>query len=240
MDPITIHLMEKKIILSPSESDWRNRLIYRHESGRYAFDFDACLEYLLCKGRELFGFRFQLFPQDYEMLFSLLAYAVRDPDTCSTYGIDLRKGILLSGPIGCGKSSFLSLIRFFMPAATRYKVVPCSHVAFEFSEKGYEVIKRYSSRSFHPGAQSDIPIHYCFDDLGTESEGQHYGMKTEVMAEILAARYDLFLSHHMITHLTTNLSSGEIESRYGIRIRSRMREMFNLIAFDRGAGDKRG
>ena len=71
-------------------------------------------------------------------------------------------------------------------------------------------------------------------------ESVKYEVKTEVLAEVLAARCNLFQSHQMITRLTTNLSSGEIESRYGIRIRSRMREMFNLIAFDRGAGDKRG
>lgn len=112
--------------------------------------------------------------------------------------------------------------------------------SFSSKEEGYVIIQRYSSRSFLHGPHNDIPIHLCFDNLGTEPAGQHYGVKTEVIAEILASRYDLFLSYHMITHLATNLSSGEIESRYGIRIRSRMREMFNLIAFDWGAGDKRG
>ena len=31
----------------------------------------------------------------------------------------------------------------------------------------------------------------------------------------------------------------ELEERYGNRVRSRMRELFNLIAFDTKAGDKR-
>ena len=43
----------------------------------------------------------------------------------------------------------------------------------------------------------------------------------------------------MITHATTNLSASELESYYGNRVRSRMREMFNLIAFDSAAKDKR-
>lgn len=40
----------------------------------------------------------------------------------------------------------------------------------------------------------------------------------------------------MITHATTNLSASELEDYYGNRVRSRMREMFNLIAFDGTAG----
>ena len=59
------------------------------------------------------------------------------------------------------------------------------------------------------------------------------------MAEILLSRYDLFTTHNMLTHLTTNLSATEIEEYYGNRVRSRMREMFNLIVFANGIKDKR-
>jgi DNA replication protein DnaC len=41
------------------------------------------------------------------------------------------------------------------------------------------------------------------------------------------------------THVTTNLSASELEEKYGNRIRSRMREMFNLVAFDKNSKDKR-
>ena len=60
-----------------------------------------------------------------------------------------------------------------------------------------------------------------------------------VMAEILLSRYDLFVSKGMLTHATTNLSASELEERYGNRVRSRMREMFNLVAVDKNSGDKR-
>ncbi len=59
------------------------------------------------------------------------------------------------------------------------------------------------------------------------------------MGEILLSRYDHFISNHMHTHATSNLSASELEEYYGNRVRSRMREMFNLIAFDSGAKDKR-
>ena len=33
--------------------------------------------------------------------------------------------------------------------------------------------------------------------------------------------------------------ADELEARYGNRVRSRMRQLFNLIAFDEGTADKR-
>jgi len=67
----------------------------------------------------------------------------------------------------------------------------------------------------------------------------YYGNQCSVMGEILLSRYDIFHAHGMITHLTTNLNSNENETMYGLRVRSRCREMFNLIAFDKTAPDKR-
>lgn len=59
------------------------------------------------------------------------------------------------------------------------------------------------------------------------------------MAEILLSRYDLFVSKRIPTHLTTNLSASEIETHYGLRVRSRLRQMVNLIAYDKNTKDKR-
>ncbi|MDW3197063.1 MAG: hypothetical protein R8G66_32090 [Cytophagales bacterium] len=58
------------------------------------------------------------------------------------------------------------------------------------------------------------------------------------MSEILLSRYDLFISQGMLTHLTTNLNSNEIEELYGNRVRSRVREMMNLVGYENGK-DKR-
>ena len=59
------------------------------------------------------------------------------------------------------------------------------------------------------------------------------------MGEILLSRHDLFVKTGIKTHATTNQNAEELEERYGPRVRSRMREPFNLIAFDKGAKDKR-
>ena len=59
------------------------------------------------------------------------------------------------------------------------------------------------------------------------------------MGEILLSRYDLFLSNRIKTHATTNLNAKELEERYGNRVRSRMRELFNLVGFSSDSVDKR-
>lgn len=55
----------------------------------------------------------------------------------------------------------------------------------------------------------------------------YWGNNCNVMGEVLLSRYDLFISSKMITHVTTNLNSQELEVLYGNRLRSRMRAMFN-------------
>ena len=55
----------------------------------------------------------------------------------------------------------------------------------------------------------------------------------------MLSRYDLFLDRTIKTHATTNLNAQELEELYGSRVRSRMRQLFNLVAYDRGSGDKR-
>jgi hypothetical protein len=59
------------------------------------------------------------------------------------------------------------------------------------------------------------------------------------MDEILLSRYDLFLKNKIKTHLSTNLNAQELEKRNGNRVRSRMRQLFNLIAFNQTSKNKR-
>ena len=72
-----------------------------------------------------------------------------------------------------------------------------------------------------------------------EAIGRHYGKDCNVLGEIICNRYELFLKTRIKTHITTNLNASELEQRYGLRVRSRMRELFNLVNFEEGTPDKR-
>lgn len=199
------------------------------------FDFTKCLAFIEATGQKLYHPGFVVIPDDYEIIYKLLVYFLNDISEAEKYNLSLRKGILLSGPVGCGKTSLMNIIKLIQKTEERFIMKSCRDVSFEFIQDGYSVIHKYSKQSF----KNDIPRTWCFDDLGTESNLKYYGNDCNVMPEILLSRYDLFVSRHMLTHLTTNLSSSEIEELYGRRIRSRLREQFNLIAFSESAKDKR-
>ncbi len=172
---------------------------------------------------------------DYPIVDKLIASFLKEEPACFQYGMTLNKGILLSGPVGCGKTSLINLMKYLASTEHKFSVKPCRDISFEFIQDGYEVIHKYSKGKLY---QSETRT-YCFDDLGTENNLKYYGNECNVMAEILLSRYDLFISKKLQTHITTNLSATEIEKHYGNRVRSRLREMVNLIAYDKSTPDKR-
>lgn len=196
------------------------------------YDFKKILHYLDHKGKLLFGKKFKIHKEDEEILLKLCTYMIRDAKGCKKLGIDLHKGILLSGPVGCGKTSLMKLLPHFVPHIRKYEIIPSRNLTFQFNNIGFKIIEQYGENNF-----------YCFDDLGVEPTGRHFGKDCNVMGEILLSRYDLFChperSRWVLTHATTNLNAQDIEERYGNRVRSRMRQLFNLIAFDRESKDKR-
>ncbi len=197
------------------------------------------LSIIQTKGEEMFGEHFLILPEDYEVVHKLLTWFLQDEKQAQQFGINLNKGILLTGPIGCGKTSLISLMRILVPQQQRFGIKSCREITFNFIKDGYDIIQRYSSYAYNNTTNPPQPHTHCFDDLGAESTLKYYGNQCNVMGEILLSRYDHFINNHMVTHATTNLSASELEDYYGNRVRSRMREMFNLIAFDGGAKDKR-
>lgn len=192
------------------------------------YDFEKMLVYLEAKGKLMFGKKFRIYHKDREILYRLCLYFIRDRERCEQLGIDVDKGILLTGPVGCGKTSLMKLMKFMVPHLRPYAVIPSRNIVFAFNHVGYKVIGDYGDSQF-----------FCFDDLGVEPSGIHFGKECNVMGEILLSRYELFVESKRKTHATTNLNAAELERRYGNRVRSRMRELFNLLAFDKGSRDKR-
>jgi DNA replication protein DnaC len=196
------------------------------------YDFEKIKTYLNIKGHLLFGKNFRIYKEDEPLLFKLCNYFIQDHYSCAQMGIDTNKGLLLSGPVGCGKTSLMKLLLHLAPHKTNYEIIPTRNIVFNFNAKGYDILEKYNQNQ-----------NYCFDDLGVEPTGSHYAKECNVMGEILLSRYDLFChpecSRRVLTHITTNLNALEIEKRYGNRVRSRMRQMFNLISFDVNSKDKR-
>lgn len=198
------------------------------------YNYSEIISWLEKKGIDLYGKNFKILETDYPIIHKLIAYFLNDEITCFQLNIDLNKGILLSGPVGIGKTSLMNLMKILTSAENKFYIKPCRDISYEFIQDGYEIIQKYSKGKLYPD-----PKTICFDDLGTENNIKYYGNECNVMAEILLSRYDLFISKKIKTHITTNLSATEIETAYGNRVRSRLRSMVNLISFDKTTKDKR-
>ena len=206
---------------------------YEIKEKQKIYDFNKCLDFIEYHGKLLYGQAFKICEVDKHTIYKLIIYMIKDKEAALKQQINLSKGILLSGPIGCGKTSLMHLIKPF--SASDYKIKTCREISFEFAKNGYEAINNFTLKQ---NFQSKL-TGYCFDDLGTEQQIKHFGNDCNVMAEILISRYEHFVENKSVTHITTNLSATEIEKVYGNRLRSRMRSMFNLITFSPNSSDKR-
>ena len=172
------------------------------------YNYPEILTWLETKAKQEYGPNFHFIDDDMENITKLIAYFLKDERTTSRFGIDLSKGILLSGPVGSGKTSLMTIMKYITQKENKFFMRTCRDISFEFIKEGYEIIHRYSRGSY---SQSEYK-NYCFDDLGVESNLKYYGNECNVMAEIILSRYDLFISRKVITHITNNLSASEIET----------------------------
>lgn len=147
------------------------------------------------------------------------------------------KGIMLYGPVGCGKTSLMKM--FTSNSFRPFSVTSCRVIADEYAKEGSDSLYKYSElQPAYPQRNYGIDaIGRLFDDLGTEDNKSHFGNKVNVMQDILYKIYENDLLGNF--HVTTNIIGDEIEEFYGQRIRSRTREMFNVITFDGNSPDRR-
>jgi len=201
------------------------------------FDYHDLLQKVSKAGKDTFGRDFMIEDVDRPVITRLLCYFLKDEGVAAAEKIDLHKGLLLMGPVGCGKSSLMKIMSNYCSFADRPTFRACNEVVLDFNNRGYACINQYTKHSFM--SYTSVPRVFCFDDLGTEGMGYHFGCSTNVMGEILLSRYNYFVARRMITHITTNMDSSGLEAIYGPVLCSRMREMFNQITFSNTSKDKR-
>jgi len=202
---------------------------YKIIDGMRYFNYEKTLAFLEEQGKQMFGEHFKIHEQDIPVIDKLIVYGAHILDHCGKYDLDINKGILLTGPVGCGKTSWMHLIRLLSHPSDQFMVKSSKEIAFEFNKEGYEVITHYGKRDRR----------LCLDDIGIEQNIKFYGNECNTIAEVLLQRYEMQVNHGIVTHATTNLSASQLEEIYGNRVRSRLRSMFNLISFEESSKDKR-
>lgn len=140
-----------------------------------------------------------------------------------------RKGLLIFGGYGCGKSIAMRL--FASNPVRSYRLVSGRAIgeAFRLNGDVCEYKHRFgnqcSSKFF---GQKEIGL--CIDDLGAErADGRNYGSGYS-LGDLLQDRYDN-PQLRAWTHATTNATKDELYEAYGPRVYDRLREMFNVLEF---------
>jgi hypothetical protein len=183
------------------------------------FDYKQVLGQLAEKGRALFGTRFKLCKADLPILIPITAWMLRDEPIATHYGLDLQKGLFLQGPMGFDKTCIMELMSYIrVPNGHTYQSHSCVKLSITFAKEGPVALDRLSTGGV------------CFEDLGKEMLwGQHYRNKCIVMQQMIHLRYNTFLKNGVITHFTSDLSSGELEESYGMESRGKLKGMVNRV-----------
>lgn len=124
-----------------------------------------------------------------------------------------KRGLLLCGTIGNGKTTMLRAISYLFG----------SHAMYMEAQSIYDHFRQ--SRSFPSFPSRGILL---IDDLGVEPPSSNdFGEVRYPLAELLMARY----RHNATTVIATNYTLDQIGQAYGDRVLDRMREMFAQLTY---------
>jgi len=128
-------------------------------------------------------------------------------------GYSLKKGLLLLGPAGVGKTEIIKGVWDN----------PVKSIAIYSLLAITENIRTFGEHKI------DYSNTIALDDVGSEEPTvKHYGTDISWFKDFIESYYLKFNNYSKLI-ITTNCDGDEIERLYGLRVRDRMREMFNVI-----------
>jgi len=213
------------------------------------WDFDMIRTFMWNKAKKVFKGYFILDEHNQD-LFDLLSYYfigdeenfVKVATKAKVENPSIKKGLLIPGVYGCGKTWMMQL--FSRQTRLSFEIIRAKVISKEFLTSKDKQIPEVYLRPFkcnwdETQAPSDVNypsdevfnqkiLGLCIDDLGSEDVQNSYGNKSNVIGDIIEARYAAGYTG-MFLHGTTNLTADQLKEFYGGRVASRMKEIFNWI-----------
>ena len=126
------------------------------------------------------------------------------------------RGVLIAGSVGIGKTMIVRCMAATLNA--QYLTVPA--LGTQFSQ--------YGAEGFWDSVRLAERWDLFLDDLGAEKAVKSYSNALPI-EELIYQRYDLWQRYGIRTHITTNLIGDQVEEKYGLRIRDRIKEMMTPV-----------
>ncbi len=133
-----------------------------------------------------------------------------------------KTGLIICGGTGNGKTTMARALtetirRCNNTAVTRITALQYAALEAERDENRYKLIQ-----------YRQAPVLFL-DDVGTEAASvKVWGNVISPVVELIYQRYDL----QLFTIATSNLNERQLAEKYGDRVGDRIREMFNVLAFN--------
>ena len=138
------------------------------------------------------------------------------------YEGDLKKGLLIAGDFGTGKTVAMEIYTIYLNLIKKGKT-------FAYFDTD-EIIESYAKHGRTSIENYNGSYDICIDELGEDS-GKHYffGSVEDPIGILLYKRYKQFKDYGNRTHAVTNLNVDMLKERFVPKIYDRMVEMFNLL-----------
>lgn len=162
-----------------------------------------------------FGKKLILNNENKNFIKALCYFISRDERFETELGLSLNKGLLIRGVSGLGKT-------FLVQCASKNELNPILILSM------LEITGDVKSDGEYQIKMGNHKIIYL-DDVGTEEATvNHFGTKISFFKNFIESYY---LRNKVFNNLiiSTNNSFAEIEEKYGFRVRSRMKDMFNIV-----------
>ncbi len=188
-------------------------------------------EAILMLGVEMYGDSFNLDDETVKNSYKKMYVNLRD--RAINEGKKSKKGALVIGGIGVGKSAMMKIMqRLFKDTESRFKWVN----AYELKD----LSEVYTTSEIKEMYGYDLKCDLYIDDIGVSLDVKRYGNTVNIISELLMERYDLYINSGYRTHLSSNLKTDilnnlnktpTLKSMYGSRLLDRIKEMNEINIF---------
>lgn len=162
-----------------------------------------------------FGKRLIVHDDNKKLIKAICYFVSRDEKFETELGYSLNKGIVIRGISGLGKTHIVQCIR--KNELNPILILSMLDITGDIKANGEYEISLDGNKIIY------------LDDVGTEEPTvNHFGTKISFFKNFIESYY---LRNKIYNNLmfSTNNSFAEIEEKYGFRVRSRMKDMFNII-----------